>query len=148
MAVDSQKLLFSSADPADKIIFQDTVTIVNNGATSDYSTAKIQTSAVTNTYGRQLFARFVWSLDGGSLNSQETRLNISYTITVTPPGVTSSPAKGLKAAVAIGVNNSQIIFKTANGDHGNVTSIDGGATYQYTPVSHSFLIKYALFEVI
>jgi len=147
MAVDIAKLQFSSNDPLDKIVEEGTVVIVNSGITSDYAAARIVTETKANTYGSKLYARFVWKIDSGDYNSQDTRFRYSYTITTTPPGVTSSPYPGLKAAVAIAVSNSLITFQTANGDHGNVVSNDGGITYIYTPTTHTFTVKYALFEV-
>lgn len=138
-------LSFLSLHPIDKILSTGTVTYTNNGSTSSYIEAKIQNDTIANPHNKLCFARFVWSLDGGSFNSMDTIMRYSYTVTTTPPGVTSPPLKGLKAAVSIGVNATQIIFQTANGDHGNVADTAGVITY--TPVSHEFTIKYALFEV-
>lgn len=146
MSVDISKLQFSSTDAIDKIVLQDTITIVNSGATSDYAAAKITTNTIANPYGRKVMCRYSWSIDGGGYNSADTRMSFSYTITTTPPGITSTPIPGLKAAVSVGVNDSTITFLTANGEHGNVA--DNAGVITYTPISHTFTIKYALFEVL
>lgn len=145
--IDLDFLSFLSKYPIDKIIATGTASYLNSGVTSDYAAAKIQNDTIVNPVGRLCFARFVWSIDLASYSSADAHLFYSYTISITPPGVTSSPARGLKAAAAMGISATTITFQTANGDHGNVASIDGGATFPYTPVAHTFNFKYALFEI-
>lgn len=134
---------FLSADPIDKIVAQGMVTVTNDGATNQApQTAKIVESTITNPYGKAVFCRYIWSIDSTNYNSPTSHLVYSYTDT-TPGG--SSTLAGLKAAVSVGVSNSSIIFRTANGYHGDIS--DDGTTYTYTPISLTFTIKYALFEV-
>lgn len=144
------KLNFFTGDPVDKIVYEGTVTITNDGATSQSpQTAKIVESRIANPYGKKALCRFVYSVDGGvSFNGQDAHLAYTFTITVIPPSPGagfSTTLGGLRAAASIGVSASEIIFRTANGYHGNVT--DNGTVYAYTPTSQDFIIKYALFEV-
>lgn len=134
---------FLSTDPIDKIVQQGTVTVTNDGATNQApQTSKIVESTVTNNYGKAVFCRYMWSVDGTNYNGADTHLVYSYTLT---NGGGSSTLGGLKAAVSVGVSASTITFRTANGLHGNVS--DDGVTYTYTPTSQTFTIKYALFEI-
>jgi len=147
---DRTKLNFFTGDPVDKIVAEGTITIVNDGATSQApQSAKIVEQRIANPYGKKVFCRFVYSVDGGvSYNGQDAHLAYTYTITVIPPSPGAgfvSTLGGLKAAVSIGVSASEIIFRTANGWHSNTT--DNGTVYAYTPNSQTFIIKYALFEV-
>lgn len=139
----AQELAFSSDYSIDKIVAEGTVTLTNSGVTSDYATARINTDTIPNTYGLKCFARFVWSLDGGGYNSADTRISYSYIYDYPGPG--SDTLFGLRAAVAVGVSASTITFQTANGDHGTV--VDNGISITYTPVSHTFTIKYTIYEV-
>lgn len=145
--IDLDVLSFLTLYPIDKVITTGTATYTNNGVTSDYAAAKIQNDTLTNSAGKLCFVRFVWSIDGGGYNSADAHLFNSYTITFNPPGVTSTPARGFKAGAAMGVSLSTLSFQTANGDHGNVLTTDFGASYSYTPVSHTYTFKYALFEI-
>lgn len=140
---DITKLDFLSADPIDKIVATGSVTVTNDGATNQApQTAKIVENSITNPYGKAVFCRYIWSVDGVNFNSPESHLVYTYTDT-TPGG--SSTLAGLQAAVSVGVSSTSIIFRTANGYHGNVS--DNGTTYTYTPNSQTFTIKYALYEV-
>lgn len=147
---DRTKLNFFTGDPVDKIVYEGTASITNDGATSQApQSAKIVESRITNPYGKKALCRFVFSIDGGtSYNGQDAHLAYTYTITLVPPspgaGIVTTLG-GLKAAVSIGVSDSEIVIRTANGFHGNVT--DNGTIYTYTPTSLTFDIKYALFEV-
>ena len=150
MTVDRNKLNFYTGDPVDKIVYENIVTITNDGATSQApQSSKIVEQRIANPYGKKVFCRFVYSVDGGtSYNGQDAHLAYTYTITVIPPSPGAgfvSTLGGLKAAVSIGVSDSEIVFRTANGLHGNAT--DNGTVYAYTPTSQDFIIKYALFEV-
>jgi hypothetical protein len=135
---DRTKLNFFTGDPVDKIVYEGTASITNDGATSQApQSAKIVESRITNPYGKKALCRFVFSIDA-----------YTYTITLVPPSPGAGivvTLGGLKAAVSIGVSDSEIVIRTANGFHGNVT--DNGTTYTYTPTSLTFDIKYALFEV-
>jgi hypothetical protein len=145
---DRNKLNFFTGDPVDKIVYEGTITITNDGATAQSpQTAKIVESRIANPYGKKTLCRFVYSVDGGaSFNGQDAHLAYTFTITGVPPAPAfSTTLGGLRAAVSIGVTASEIIFRTANGYHGNVT--DNGTVYTYTPNSQDFIIKYALFEV-
>lgn len=147
---DRTKLNFFTGDPVDKIVHEGTVTITNDGATNQApQSSKIVESRIANPYGKKALCRFVFSVDGGaSYNGQDAHLAYTYTITLIPPSPGAGivvTLGGLRAAVSIGVSASEIIFRTANGYHGNVT--DNGTVYAYTPISQDFIIKYALFEV-
>jgi len=148
MKPDRNKLNFFTGDPVDKIVHEGTITIVNDGATSQQpQTAKIVEERIANPYGKKTLCRFVFSVDGGaSYNGQDAHLAYTFTITGIPPAPAfSTTLGGLRAGVSIGVSASEIIFRTANGFHGNVT--DNGTVYAYTPTNLDFIIKYALFEV-
>lgn len=148
MSVDIDALQFYSGYPIDKIIETNTVSIVNNGATNQApQTANITTDTFPNSYGKQCFVRFVWSIDNGAnFNSSTSHLVYTFTYnTVAPLPVTSSTLSGLQAAVSIGVSNNNVTVLTGNGYHGTVT--DNGTTYTYTPISQTFIIKYALFSI-
>lgn len=141
-------LSFFSEYPNDKVVHTGSVSIVNDGATTNNpQSSKIVTSSTTNPYGKKCMVRFKYSVDGTNYNSQDAHLAYAYTITtVAPhpfPGF-STTLGGLRGAVSIGVSASEIKFRTANGYHGNVT--DNGTTYAYTPTSQTFTIVYALYE--
>jgi hypothetical protein len=147
---DRNKLNFFTGDPIDKIVAEGTISITNDGATSNApQSSKIVEQRIPNPYGKKALCRFVYSVDGGaSYNGQDAHLAYTYTITVIPPSPGagfSTTLGGLRAAVSIAVSDSEIIIRTANGYHGNVT--DNGSVYGYTPNSQVFDIKYALFEV-
>lgn len=148
MTIDRTKLAYSSEDPIDKIVSTGTITVVNDGATSPtYQKAKIVTSTITNPYGKKCFVRARWSVDGTNKNSLHTHLVYTFVVSTVPgdPGhPASATLNGLKAAVSIGVSNSTIYFRTANGLHGNVS---GTTTPSYTPTSQTFTIDYALYEI-
>lgn len=147
MTVDRTKLQFYSGDPIDQIVQEGEVTIVNDGATSDYQAAKVVESTATNTYGRAGLIRARWSIDSGSSwQSLDSQLIYSFTITTVPgdPGhPLTATLPGLDSAISIACSNSTITFRTANGRHGNVTGI---TTPSYTPTSRTFIIQYALYE--
>lgn len=152
MTYDVNKLNFSSEDPIDKIVAQGTITVVNDGNTTttgtntQYQSAKIVTSTIANTYGRAAFARYKWSVDGTNYNTGTAHLLFSFTRTITSIPVTSSPMRGLKAAVSVGCSNSTVYFRTANGFHNNVSVVNPADVNGYTPTSQTFTIIYALYE--
>jgi len=139
LADNTDSISFASVHPIDKIVQQGEVTIVNDGATSDYAKAKIVESTVTNSYGRMALVRARWSIDGGT-NWQALDTEIIYSYDLTFYGVT---LPGIDSAISIGTSDSTVYFRTANGKHGNVT--DAGLTV-YTPTSRTFTIQYALYE--
>ena len=142
--IDVDKINYHSAYPIDKIVQEGTVTITNSGATDpNYQRALIVTETTPNTYGKKVFVRAVWSIDGANYNSLSS--HVIYTFTITLPGPITATLSGLKAAVSVGVSDSLIYFRTGNGYHGDVT--DDGGTITYTPTPLTFIIKYALFEV-
>lgn len=153
MGRDVNKLNFYSGDPIDKIVAEGTIQVTNDGNTTlatgtgdGPQTSRIVSETLANDYGKSVYARFVWSTDGISYNSSHTHLVYSFTITFTDIPVTSSPMRGLESAVSIGVSDSTIYFRTANGHHGNVSTTSGNPLNGYTPISKTFTIKYALFE--
>jgi hypothetical protein len=148
MSADRNKLNFFTSDPVDKIVAEGTITVTNDGVTSNSpQTSKIVETRIANPYGKKVLCRFVYSVDGGtSFNGQDAHLAYTFTITTVPPAPAfTTTLGGLKGAVSVGVSDSEIVFRTANGSHGNVTF--NGTTYTYTPTSQSFIIKYVLFEV-
>lgn len=147
---DRNKLNFFTGDPVDKIVYEGTETITNSGATSQApQSSLIVERRIANPYGKKVLCRFVYSVDGGvSFNGQDAHLAYTYTITLIPPSPGAGivvTLGGLKAAVSVAVSATEIIIRTANGWHGNVT--DNGTVYTYTPTSQDFIVKYALFEV-
>lgn len=145
---DRNKLNFFTGDPVDKIVYQNTITITNDAATSQSpQTSKVVEQRITNPYGKKVLCRFVYSVDGGvSYNGQDAHLAFAFTITGIPPAPAfSTVLGGLRGGVSVGVSASEIIFRVASGYHGDVT--DNGTVYTYTPISQNFIIKYALFEV-
>lgn len=144
--MDLDLISFFSKYPIDMIVATGTETIINSGATTNTpQRAFIVTSSVINTYKRATFVRAVWSIDGVNYQSLDSHLIYGFNITATDPepDVTVT-MQGLRAAISIGVSPTSIYFITANGYHGNVTQ--AGSTYTYTPISQTFVIKYALFE--
>lgn len=154
MSLDLTKIAFDSRHPIDKIVQQGTISITNDGNTTTSGTgggeqrAKIVEQTTTNNYGRAALARFRWSVDGGTnWQGMDAQLLFGFTITFTDFGFTTDPIQGLRAACSIGVSDSTIIFRTANGYHGNVTTTTASPVGTgYTPISQTFLIEYALYE--
>ena len=153
MTRDVTKLQFFSDDPADKIVATGTVTVTNDGNTTAASgtgdgpqKAKIAETSITNSYGKKSFVRYVWAVDGTNFNSSLTHLLYDFTLTYTDIPVTSDPLQGLKGAVSVGLSDSLIYFRTANGFHGNVSTTSGNPNNGYTPTSQTFTIKYAVYE--
>lgn len=135
-AIKAGKVMFDSLHPIDKVVVEGTITITNDGNSGDYQTAKIESTTVGNPYGAKCLVNFSWSVDGTNFNGPDARLVYQYT--VTPPG---SILAGLRGAVSVGVSATEIKFRTANNYHGNVAGIS------FTPISQTFTIKYALYEV-
>lgn len=147
MSADVEKVNFYSGDPIDKVVATGEIDIVNDGATSSPQSSKIVTDSVANPYGKKVLVRFRYSIDGGtSFNSEDAHLVYSYTITITSIPITTTLG-GLRAAVSVGVSNNTIFFRTANGYHGNATRATPPDPDVYTPISQTFKIQYALFEV-
>lgn len=146
MTLDRNKAYFFTGDPVDMVVNEGSISIANDGATgSSPQTAKIVETRIANPYGKKAMCRFRYSVDGGaSYNGQDAHVVYTYTYTYTPAPFTQTLG-GLKAAVSVGVSASEIIFRTANGWHGNVT--DNGVTISYTPNALTFLIDYSIFEV-
>lgn len=144
-SIKNGKVLFDSLHPIDKILITDTITDVNDGSTSFNQEAKIKTITLPNPYGKKVFIRAKWTIDGVNYNSLDTHIVYTYTYnTVAPAPVTSATLSGLKAAVSVGVSDSSIVFLTGNGLHGNVT--DNGTVITYTPTPQTFTITYVLYE--
>lgn len=141
-------LHFLSANPIDKVVDTGQISIVNDGDTTpdQAQKAKVVTDQVANSYGKKVFARARWSIDGGTTwQSLDSRLLYIFTLTI-PAIPISVELQGLDGAVSIGVSDNFIKFRTANGKHGSVSQTLGGSQ-TYTPTSHTFLIQYAIFEV-
>lgn len=140
-------LSFFSEYPTDKVVQVGSISIVNDGITSNApQSSKIVTDSTPNTYGRKSLVRFKYSVDGGTnYQSQESHLVYSYTITITSIPVTTIMG-GLRAAVSVGVSDSTIFFRTANGYHGNSSRVLPADPDVYTCISQTFNIVYALYE--
>lgn len=143
MAITIDRLSFYSKHAIDKVVTSGNTSVVNSGATSHPQVALIVSSAIANPYGRRALVRGAYSIDGGA-NYQSLDSRLIYTFNLTVPGPSTEILNGLQAAISIGVSDSLITFRTANGYHGDVT--DDGVNYIYTPISLTFLIKYAVFE--
>lgn len=153
MNPDRDKLTFYTGDPIDKIVAPSVRrTIVNSGntgGTTQWQTANIVQRDYDNPYGKKCFVRGKWSIDGGDTwNTFEAHLLFSFTIVITNPSQPSQTGSGLKAAVSIGVSDTSVRIVTANGDHGNVTVNATSGAQSYSPISHTFLVEYELFEVL
>lgn len=152
MTVDTTRLNFYNGYPIDKVVYTNTIIVVNDGNTTTTGTndqsqaAKIVTSTIANPYGRACFVRYKWAINGTNFNSGMAHLLFSFTKTITSIPSTSSPQKGLQAAVSVGASDSTVYFRTANGLHGNVVVVNPADNDGYTPTSQTFTIKYALFE--
>lgn len=146
MTVDRTKVNYYSGDPIDEITYQSTISIVNDGSTSSSQSSKIVTDSVANPYGKKAFVRFAYTVDGTNYNGQDAHLVYAYTISITSIPVTITVG-GLRAAVSVGVSDTEIKFRTANGYHGNSTRVNPGDPENYTPISQTFTIKYSIFEV-
>lgn len=144
-SVNIDLLSLFSGHPIDKIVAPPGETIVTNDGTSlYYDEAKIVTASLPNPYGKRVFARARWSVDNrSSWQMLDSRLTYAYSITSF--GFTTA-LTGLRAGISIGVSDAGLHFRTANGYHGNVT--DNGIDYVYTPISQTFIIQYALFEIV
>lgn len=156
MKPNRDKITFYTGDPIDKIVAPAVQrTIVNDGnttaSTGTWQSAKVVQQTYENPYKKRCFARGKWSIDGGaSWNTFSTHDIFGYNLVFsgTPPLPPNQASAGLRAAVSIGVNDNEVIIRTANGDHGNVAiNIDTNAQ-TYTPISHTFIIEYELFEVL
>jgi len=152
MATDRDKLQFYSPDKIDKIVEHGTKTIINDGNTTSSGTsqgpqlARVVTGTSSHSYTRAPFIRCRWNVDGGSWNGLEAEIMGSFTITYTDVPVTSPPLQILRAAVSIGADENTVYFMTANGDHGNQSTVLASPNTGYTPVSHTFNFEYWLFE--
>lgn len=140
---DFDLLSFISEHPIDKIVYHDTITVVNDGVTSGqpatWQEAKIVTATLPNPYGRAALARARWSIDGGTTwQPMEARLVYTFTLTAL-----STVINGLDSAIAIGCSDSTVYIRTANGRHGDV---GGNPPTTYTPTSRTFLIEFWLYE--
>lgn len=153
MGPDRDKLNFYTGDPIDKIVAPAVQrTIVNDGNTTGqtgtWQSAKIVQQDYANPYGKACFVRGKWSIDGGSTwYTFETHRLDDFAIILINPSQPSQRGSGLLAAVSIGVSDSVVRIRTANGHHGDVTVNIGTGAQTYTPTSHTFLIEYELFEV-
>lgn len=153
MNPDRDKLNFFTGDPIDKVVAPPVQrTIVNDGNTTGqvgtWQSAKIVQEDFPNPYGKACFVRGKWSINGGTtwFPFEAHRLD-TFSIILTNPSQPSQVGSGLLAAVSIGVNDSVVRIRTANGHHGNVTINITTNSQTYTPTPHTFLIEYELFEV-
>jgi len=152
MTPDRDKLQFYTGDPIDKIVAplvqRTIVNDGNTGGTLDWQTAKIVATDYTNPYAKQCFVRGRWSIDdGASWNTFESHDLYTFTINLTGTFSGTQTGQGLLAAVSIGVSASTVRIRTANGHHGTVTVDTDTNAQSYSPISHTFLIEYELFEV-
>ena len=152
-AISNNKVVFDSLHPIDKVVNTGTTSIVNDGNTTATGTgtgaqrAKITTTTITNPYGKRCFVRFIWSIDGANFNSADSYSLFSYDHTLTDIPDTSI-LFGLRAGVSIGIDTTNITILTGSGYHGNVSRLSSDPdTSGYTPISQTFTVKYALFEI-
>lgn len=153
MEPNRDKLQLYTGDPIDKIVAPMVQrTIVNDGNTTGHTgtwqTAKIVEQDYANPYGKRCFVRGRWSIDGGATwFTFETREQFTFNINIINPSQPSQSGKGLLAAVSIGVSDEVVRVVTANGHHGNITVNATTGSQSYSPISHTFLVEYTLFEV-
>lgn len=148
MEPDRDTLQFYSGDPIDKIVYQNTRQVYNAGPSgpSYGNSDSIVTETIVNPYGKRCMARFRWRVDAEDWQSQDTVLEYSFSIDATALGGPILPADpGCKGAVAMGVSDGNIFFRTNNGHHGNVVYTAGPDVY--TPIPHTYTFEYALYEV-
>lgn len=153
MIPNRDKLQFYTGDPIDKIVApavqQTIVNDGNTGGTTGWQTSKIVQQDYTNPYGKQCFVRGKWSIDGGTTwYTFEAHQIFTFTNNISGTAYTGTQTgQNLKAAVSIAVSATTVRIVTANGDHGNVTTNSDTNAQSYTPISHTFLIEYELFEI-
>lgn len=148
MNPDITKLNFLGTEPIDKVVFDDKITSRNTGPSGAfYNTSdNIQVVTVDNPYDKKCLVNYRWSIDGVNFNSPETILEYSFTVDARAlGGPISDPITGYKAAVAVGVSASSVIFQIFNGYHGDVTYTFGNDVYAAFPLD--FTVEYALKEV-
>lgn len=146
MNPDRNKINFFTGDPIDQIVYQDTISIVNDGVTTNAQESKIVTQNIANPYGKKALVRFVYSVDGTNFNGEDAHLVYTYSFTISSIPITQTLG-GLRAAVSVGVSDTEIKFRTANGYHTNVNKVNPGDPDNHTGISQTFTIKYSIFEV-
>lgn len=149
------KLQFYTGDPIDKIVAPMVSRVITNdgnttGQTGTWQSAKITNNFYPNPYKKRCFVRGRWSVDNGvTWNTFSTKLKFGFLLTFT--GSFAGPNQdsvGLQSAVSIGVNDDNVIIRTANGNHSNVNINTDTNAQTYTPYGSTFLIEYTLFEVL
>lgn len=138
--------------PEDKIVQQGTVsegtniTIVNPGQSSgsvgDFSKYNIASTSISNQYGKPVFIRYRWSVDGGT-SRQGARSSFPMTFNLDGTQLVDFPDK----AVSVGSDATNIYFRTANVGHNGHTWNGGTETWSNTPVSATFIIEYWCYEL-
>lgn len=146
-------LQFVSEDEIDKVVATGTISVVNSGpsGTSYSGSDRIVDGTRTNTYGKKCLVRYRWKIDSGDFNSPDTQLLGSFTVDATAwGGPVSDPLPKTNAATAVGCSATDIVFRTLNGDHGNVTytgtAMSPGPD-SFSGTSHTFTFEYALVEI-
>lgn len=139
---------FYSEHPIDKVVQEGSVSIFNDGDTTNqdnrFQSSKIVVDTVPNVYGREGLIRARWSINGGN-DWQSLYSQIIYTFMVNYPDSLEQISWNLDSAISVGSNTSQIIFRTANGKHGNVDLSDP-QNPQYATQSRTFDIQYWMYE--
>lgn len=144
--MDIDDFILHSDFPPDKIVALGEVNIVNDGVTSEMLYMKIVEHRIPNPYIRKTFVRYVWSVESGIKAGQESPILYTFSYSEIPPlSPLSGEVTGIRGMVSVGVNDDEIIFRTGSGYHGAVTW--NGSNLNYTPISQTFNIKYALFEM-
>ncbi len=153
MSIDRAKLQYYSGDQIDKVVTGRTqVSIYNDGNTGgsdNWQRSQITQSSYQNQYGKRCFVRGWWSIDGGNTKySFDSHQMFSFNINLHGSYYSGTQTKfGLLAAVSIGVSDSSVVIRTANGHHGDISVNTDNGSQSYSAIPHTFLIEYELFEV-
>lgn len=141
------KLRFYSPDSIDKIVAKGKgVFVVNPGENANSTSARIVESRIPNPYKKRGFVRYRWKTNAIDWQKSSTRVPFGFNFDASPVGGPAfNPLYGLKAAVSVGASDTEIVFRTANGWHNDVTQTMGGEVY--SPISQTFEIEWALFAI-
>lgn len=170
MEPDFDSFVLHSDWPTDKIVYigntanGKAVTVVNPGSLSISSGGDINrpdinivTQPIPNPYGKACLARIRWSVDGGSTwQGTDSVMTIQYTYNITvsgsPAGSTLTPPM-VRGYVNVGCDDDYIYFRVQSHYNSNpvavaVTPTPFSQTFSgWSPISQTFLIEFALYEV-
>lgn len=136
----------------DKIVQQGTVaegtevTIANpgqsSGSTANFAKYNIVQSTVDNNYGKPVFVRYRWSVDGGA-TWQGAKSSFPMTFDLAGTQDTTAPDK----RVSVGSDSDFIYFRTASNGHDGDEWDGVGQSWNNSPQSTTFIIEYWAYEL-